>query len=83
TMADINILANDAPIEQAPAVAPPTRTDDQILPSSNWLDEQWFNLHKDILRDALNIIPTNDNNPFVAPPLSKTAGYDRPRRPVL
>nr|GEU59447.1 hypothetical protein [Tanacetum cinerariifolium] len=31
------------------------------------LDEQWFNLHKDILRDALDITPTNDNNPFGAP----------------
>ncbi|GKE00535.1 retrovirus-related pol polyprotein from transposon TNT 1-94 [Tanacetum coccineum] len=36
------------------------------------LDEQWFNLHKDILRDALNITPANDNNPFVAPPSSDT-----------
>nr|GEV10504.1 retrovirus-related Pol polyprotein from transposon TNT 1-94 [Tanacetum cinerariifolium] len=26
------------------------------------LDEQWFNLHKDILIDALAITPTNDNN---------------------
>ncbi|GJX72229.1 hypothetical protein Tco_0309400 [Tanacetum coccineum] len=34
------------------------------------LDEQWFNLHKDILRDALQITPINDNNPFVAPPSS-------------
>ncbi|GJT53380.1 hypothetical protein Tco_0988434 [Tanacetum coccineum] len=34
------------------------------------LDDQWFNLHKDLLRDALDITPTNDNNPFVAPPLS-------------
>ncbi|GJU52090.1 retrovirus-related pol polyprotein from transposon TNT 1-94 [Tanacetum coccineum] len=67
-MADLNI-----PVEQAPAVAPPTRTDDQILPLSNCqLDEQWFNLHKDILRDALNITPANDNNPFVAPPSSDT-----------
>ncbi|GJS19168.1 retrovirus-related pol polyprotein from transposon TNT 1-94 [Tanacetum coccineum] len=133
-MADLNI-----PVEQAPAVAPPTRTDDQILPLSKWvpigksnsvldvhkpqrnpifpivvallkntnffrafttsstipaiyiqqfwdtmcfnsstglyscqLDEQWFNLHKDILRDALNITPANDNNPFVAPPSSDT-----------
>ncbi|GJT13275.1 hypothetical protein Tco_0860317 [Tanacetum coccineum] len=91
------------------------------------LDEQWFNLHKDILKDALNITPANDNNPFVAPPSSdtvieyvntlgyhitlknvsamsvnalyqpwrailsminicltgKTAGFDRPRHPVL
>ncbi|GKC67382.1 hypothetical protein Tco_1099980 [Tanacetum coccineum] len=133
-MVDLNI-----PIEQAPAVAPPTITDDQILPLSKWvpigksnsvldvhkpqrnpifpivvallkntnffraftapstilaiyiqkfwdtmcfnastglyscqLDEQWFNLHKDILRDALNITPANDNNPFVAPPSSDT-----------
>ncbi|GJY78609.1 retrovirus-related pol polyprotein from transposon TNT 1-94, partial [Tanacetum coccineum] len=96
-MADLNIPANDAPVEQAPAVAPPTRTDDQILPlskafttsstipsiyiqqfwdtmcfnSSTWLyncqlDEKWFYLHKDILKDAL------DNNPFVAPPSSDT-----------
>ncbi|GKA08352.1 retrovirus-related pol polyprotein from transposon TNT 1-94 [Tanacetum coccineum] len=36
------------------------------------LDEQWFNLYKDILRDALNITPANDNNPFVAPPSSDT-----------
>ncbi|GKF99691.1 hypothetical protein Tco_0301382, partial [Tanacetum coccineum] len=91
------------------------------------LDEQWFNFHKDILRDALNITLANDNNPFVDPPSSdtvikyvntlgylstlknvsamfvnalyqpwravlsminmcligKTAGYDRPRHPVL
>ncbi|GJY43690.1 retrovirus-related pol polyprotein from transposon TNT 1-94 [Tanacetum coccineum] len=91
------------------------------------LDEQWFNLHKDILRDALGITSANDNNPFEAPPLSdtvikyvstlgypstlrnvsamsvnalyqpwrailsminmcltgKTAGFDRPRHPVL
>ncbi|GJW60242.1 retrovirus-related pol polyprotein from transposon TNT 1-94 [Tanacetum coccineum] len=135
TMADMNIPVNDAPAEQAPGIAPPTRTDDQILPLSKWvpigksncvldvqksqrnpiflivvallkntnffraftasstipaiyiqqfwdtmcfnastrlyschLDEQWFNLHKDLLRDALDITPTNDNNPFVAPP---------------
>ncbi|GKF80625.1 hypothetical protein Tco_0239227, partial [Tanacetum coccineum] len=30
-MANVNIPANDAPVEQAPAVAPPTRMDDQIL----------------------------------------------------
>ncbi|GKF68501.1 hypothetical protein Tco_0198180, partial [Tanacetum coccineum] len=85
------------------------------------LDEKWFNLHKDILRDALDITPANDNYPFVALPSSdtvieypstlrnvsamyvnacyqpwrailsminmcltgKTAGYDKPRHPVL
>ncbi|GJT28435.1 retrovirus-related pol polyprotein from transposon TNT 1-94 [Tanacetum coccineum] len=111
TMADMNIPTNDAPAEQALAIVPPTRTDDQILPSSKWvpigksnyvldvqksqrnpifpiadtmcfdsstglyscqLDEQWFNLHKDILRDALDITSTNDDNPFVAPPSSDT-----------
>nr|GEX42317.1 hypothetical protein [Tanacetum cinerariifolium] len=36
------------------------------------LYEQWFNLHKDIVRDALDITQTNDNNPYVAPPLSDT-----------
>ncbi|GKB64712.1 retrovirus-related pol polyprotein from transposon TNT 1-94 [Tanacetum coccineum] len=138
-MADLNILADIAPAEQAPAVTPLTRTDDQILPLSKWvpigksqsvlnvqkfqrnpiflivvailkntnlfraftasstipaiyiqqfwdtmcfnssiglyncqLDEQWFNLHKDILRDALGITPANDKNPFEAPPSSDT-----------
>ncbi|GJT63026.1 hypothetical protein Tco_1006559, partial [Tanacetum coccineum] len=99
-MVDMDIPADNVPAEQAPAVAPPTRTDDQILPLSKWvpigksncvldfwdtmcfnsstglyscqLDEQWFNLHKNILRDALNITPANDNNPFVAPPSSDT-----------
>ncbi|GKF46437.1 hypothetical protein Tco_0136239, partial [Tanacetum coccineum] len=133
-MADMNIPANDVPAEQAPAIAPPTRTDEQILPFRKWvpvgksnyvldvlksqrnpifkvavailkntnffraftssstipaiyiqqfwdtmrydsttgiysclLDEQWFNIHKDILRDALLITPIDDNNPFVAP----------------
>ncbi|GJY26270.1 retrovirus-related pol polyprotein from transposon TNT 1-94 [Tanacetum coccineum] len=37
TMADLNIHADIAPAEQAPAVAPSTRTDDQILPSSKWV----------------------------------------------
>nr|GEU74990.1 hypothetical protein [Tanacetum cinerariifolium] len=88
TMADMNSPINDASAEQAPAIAPPTRTDDQILPlrkrvpigKSNCvldvqncqLDEKWFNLHKDILRDALDITPIIDNNPFVAPPSSDT-----------
>nr|GEX40607.1 uncharacterized mitochondrial protein AtMg00810-like [Tanacetum cinerariifolium] len=114
TLADMNSPINDAPAEQAPTIAPPTRTDDQILPLSKWvpigksncvldvqklqrnpifliaqfwdtmcfdsstglyncqLDDQWFNLHKDILRDAFDSTPTNDNNPFVAPHSSDT-----------
>ncbi|GJZ28511.1 hypothetical protein Tco_0573158 [Tanacetum coccineum] len=99
-MADLNIPANIAPAKQALVIAPPTRTDDQILSAfitsstiptiynqQFWdtmcfnsstglytcqLDEQWFNIHKDILKDALGITPTNDNNPFEAPPSSDT-----------
>nr|GEX02465.1 hypothetical protein [Tanacetum cinerariifolium] len=32
------------------------------------LDEQWFDLTKDALRDALQITPVNDNNAFSSPP---------------
>ncbi|GJX48540.1 hypothetical protein Tco_0273730 [Tanacetum coccineum] len=112
-MADVN-----APIEQAPAVAPPTRTDEQILPRIRWvpigksnyyldaeksftafstipaiyiqqfwdticydrtdggykcqLDEQWFNLTKDTLRDALQITPVNNYKAFSSPPTQDT-----------
>nr|GEV83973.1 reverse transcriptase domain-containing protein [Tanacetum cinerariifolium] len=113
TMADMNIPANDAPAEQAPAVAPPTRTDDQILPSSKWVPIGKSNCVPDVQKsqrnlifpiavsiqkktnffraftasstiltiyiqrfwdtiDALDITPTNDNNPYVALPLSDT-----------
>ncbi|GKD04342.1 hypothetical protein Tco_1179316 [Tanacetum coccineum] len=34
TMADVNV---NAPAEQAPAIAPPARTDDQILPRIRWV----------------------------------------------
>nr|GEW36595.1 retrovirus-related Pol polyprotein from transposon TNT 1-94 [Tanacetum cinerariifolium] len=131
-MADVN-----APSGQAPEMAPPVRTDDQILPRIRWvpngksncyldleksqgdpiykiavdllkntnffraftasstipsiyiqqfwdtvqydkkagnyrcqLDEQWFVLTKDTLREALQITPINNNQPFVAPPSS-------------
>ncbi|GKD04656.1 hypothetical protein Tco_1179630 [Tanacetum coccineum] len=132
TMADVNVNAH---AEQAPAMAPPTRTDDQILPRSRWvpigkincyldveksqsnpiykisvdilkhtnffraftasltipliyiqqfwdtvryvkntgsyscqLDEQWFDLTKDTIKDALQITPVDNNNPFSSPP---------------
>ncbi|GJX13691.1 monodehydroascorbate reductase [Tanacetum coccineum] len=131
-MVDVNV---NAPAKQAPAMAPPTRTDDQILPRSSWvpvgksnfyldveksqsnpiykivvdilkhtnlfrafttsstissiyiqqfwdtiryvkntgsyscqLDEQWFDLNKDTLRDALQITPFDNNKPFSSPP---------------
>ncbi|GJU77331.1 hypothetical protein Tco_1274401 [Tanacetum coccineum] len=105
TMVDVNV---NAPAEQAPAMAPPTHTDDQILPCSRWvphtnffraftasstipsiyiqqfwdtvryvkntrsyscqLDKQWFNLTKDTLKDAIQIKPVDNNNPFSSPP---------------
>nr|GEV89167.1 hypothetical protein [Tanacetum cinerariifolium] len=103
TMADVNV---NAPADQEPTMAPPTRTDDQILPHIRWvpigksnfyldversqsnpifkiadtvrygkiagcykcqLDEQWFDLTKDTLRDALLIIPVDNNNAFSSP----------------
>nr|GEU64693.1 integrase, catalytic region, zinc finger, CCHC-type, peptidase aspartic, catalytic [Tanacetum cinerariifolium] len=96
-MADVNI---NAPAGQAPAMAPPVCTDDQILPRIRWglycflnipsiyiqqfwdtvwyvkstgcyrcqLDEQWFELTKDTLRDALQITPVNHNQEFTSPP---------------
>ncbi|GJS98687.1 hypothetical protein Tco_0819857 [Tanacetum coccineum] len=132
TMTDVDV---NAPAELAPTMAPPTRTDDQILPHIRWvpigksncyldvdrpqsnpifkiavdllkhtnffqaftassaipaiyiqqfwdtirydkiaggykcqLDEQWFDLSKDTLRDALQITPIDKNNAFSSPP---------------
>ncbi|GKC04268.1 hypothetical protein Tco_0995878, partial [Tanacetum coccineum] len=82
TMAYVNV---NVPAEQAPTMAPPTHTDDQILPRNRWfwdtiryvkntrsyscqLDEQWFDLNKDTLRDALQITPVDNNKPFSSPP---------------
>nr|GEU85631.1 retrovirus-related Pol polyprotein from transposon TNT 1-94 [Tanacetum cinerariifolium] len=59
----------NAPFSQAPAMTPLVRTDDQILPRIRCqLDEQWFKLTKDTLREALQITPINNNQPFVSPP---------------
>nr|GEW69931.1 monodehydroascorbate reductase [Tanacetum cinerariifolium] len=132
-MADVNV---NALAGQAPTMAPPVRTDDQILPHIRWvpigincyldveksqsnpiykiavdilkdanffraftasstipsiyiqqfwdtvrydksagcyrcqLDEQWFDLAKDTLRDVLQITPVNDNQAFTSPPSS-------------
>nr|GEV54260.1 monodehydroascorbate reductase [Tanacetum cinerariifolium] len=134
-MAGVNV---NVPVDQAPTMAPPTRTDDQILPHIRWvpigksncyldvekaqnnpiykiavdilkhtnffrdfiasstipsiyiqqfwdtiryekttgcykcqLDEKWFDLTKDTLRDALQITSVNNNNKaFSSPPSS-------------
>ncbi|GJW73475.1 hypothetical protein Tco_0132845 [Tanacetum coccineum] len=45
TMVDVNV---NAPAEQAPAMAPPTRTDDQILPRSSWVPVGKSNCYLDV-----------------------------------
>ncbi|GJX22137.1 hypothetical protein Tco_0226582 [Tanacetum coccineum] len=78
------VVAN-VPAENAPALDPPVRSDDQILPYSSWdtirhdkktgvyicqLDEQRFELNVDVLKEALGITPRNEANLFV-PPIPK------------
>nr|GEU76696.1 putative pol protein [Tanacetum cinerariifolium] len=70
TMVNVNV---NAPADQAPTMAPPTHTDDKILPHIRWtagcykcqLDEQWFDLTKDT-----QITPVNNNKAFSSPPSS-------------
>ncbi|GKD32351.1 hypothetical protein Tco_1247860 [Tanacetum coccineum] len=52
-MADLNVNALS---EQAPAMAPPTRTDDQILPYSSWLPIEKSNCYLDVDRSQSNPI---------------------------
>ncbi|GJY39227.1 retrovirus-related pol polyprotein from transposon TNT 1-94 [Tanacetum coccineum] len=74
-MADVNV---NAPAKQASAC-----TDDQILPRIRWVpigksncyldversqNEQWFDLTKDTLGDALQITPVDTNNAFSSLP---------------
>ncbi|GKD16784.1 retrovirus-related pol polyprotein from transposon TNT 1-94 [Tanacetum coccineum] len=58
------------------------------------LDENWFTLDANLLREALEITPIDQAHPFVSPPsgdaimdfvneLGKTSGHDRPRYLVL
>nr|GEV31571.1 hypothetical protein [Tanacetum cinerariifolium] len=54
----------------AEALKEQTTTSRQIKVLTLSVDEQWFNLHKDIPIDAPQITPINDNDPFVAPPSS-------------
>ncbi|GJU13318.1 hypothetical protein Tco_1135714 [Tanacetum coccineum] len=53
TMADVNV---NAPAEQAPAMAPPTRTDDQILPRSRWVPVGKSNCYLDVEKSQNNPI---------------------------
>ncbi|GJT11711.1 monodehydroascorbate reductase [Tanacetum coccineum] len=53
TMVDVNV---NAPAEQAPAMAPPARTDDQILPRIRWVPIGKSNCYLDIERSQSNPI---------------------------
>ncbi|GJQ95082.1 putative ribonuclease H-like domain-containing protein [Tanacetum coccineum] len=53
TMVDVNV---NAPAEQAPAMAPPTRTDDQILPRSSWVPVGKSNCYLDVEKSQSNPI---------------------------
>ncbi|GJX01724.1 hypothetical protein Tco_0185637 [Tanacetum coccineum] len=44
------------------------RYDNKTVNYNCQLDEQWFDLTKDTLRDALQITPVNTNNAFSSPP---------------
>ncbi|GJT11083.1 hypothetical protein Tco_0858125 [Tanacetum coccineum] len=76
TMTDVDV---NAPAELAPTMAPPT----PIYIQQFWdtirydkiaggyrcqLDEQWFDLSKDTLKDALQITPVDINNAFTSAP---------------
>ncbi|GKB19516.1 hypothetical protein Tco_0853439, partial [Tanacetum coccineum] len=49
TMADVNV---NAPAEQAPAMTPPTRTDDQILPRRRWVPVEKSNCYLDVEKQS-------------------------------
>nr|GEU94451.1 hypothetical protein [Tanacetum cinerariifolium] len=53
TMADVNV---NALAEQAPTMAPPTRTDDQILPHIRWVPTGKSNCYLDVERSQSNPI---------------------------
>ncbi|GKC11032.1 hypothetical protein Tco_1007814, partial [Tanacetum coccineum] len=53
TMADVNV---NAPAKQVPSMAPPTRTDDQILPRSSWVPVGKSNCYLDVEKSQSNPI---------------------------
>nr|GFC60781.1 hypothetical protein [Tanacetum cinerariifolium] len=55
-VADMNIPANDVHADQAPTIAPPTRTNDQILPHRKWVPIGKSNYVLDVLRSQRNPI---------------------------
>nr|GEX16849.1 hypothetical protein [Tanacetum cinerariifolium] len=54
-MADVNV---NAPADQAPTMAPPTRIDDQILPYIRWVPIGKINYYLDVEKSQSNPIYT-------------------------
>nr|GEU40876.1 hypothetical protein [Tanacetum cinerariifolium] len=85
TMADVNITAL---VDQAPTMAPPIRTDDQILPHIRWVPIGKSNCYLDVENsDALQITPAINNQALTSPPSSDALinfvnelGYPKPIR---
>ncbi|GJX25199.1 hypothetical protein Tco_0231495 [Tanacetum coccineum] len=73
---------NNMADENVPAPTP-TRSDDQILPfaawvpigKSNYLDENWFTVDANLLREALEITPIDQAHEFVSPPSGDAIMY--------
>ncbi|GJW52554.1 retrovirus-related pol polyprotein from transposon TNT 1-94 [Tanacetum coccineum] len=91
TMAGINV---NAPAEQAPAMAPPTHTDDQIMPHIRWVLVGKSNCYLDVERSQSNPIykiavdilkNTNFFRAFIASSIKSpgVTGFERPRALVL
>ncbi|GJX68878.1 hypothetical protein Tco_0304605 [Tanacetum coccineum] len=56
-LVDLDIMADvNAPVEQAPALAPPTRTDEQILPHIHWVPIGKSNCYLDAEKSQSNPI---------------------------
>ncbi|GKB60419.1 retrovirus-related pol polyprotein from transposon TNT 1-94, partial [Tanacetum coccineum] len=72
----VDIMADgNALVEQAPASAPPTRIDEQILPRIQRLPplrQYQLSIFNNTLGDALQITPVNNNKAFSSPPTQDT-----------
>ncbi|GJX92770.1 hypothetical protein Tco_0347356 [Tanacetum coccineum] len=72
----IKLLHGDNMANKNVPAPTPTRSDDQILPfgvmmpigKSNYLDEDWFTLDANLLREALKITPIDQAHQFESPP---------------
>ncbi|GJT93213.1 hypothetical protein Tco_1082058 [Tanacetum coccineum] len=79
-MTDVDV---NAPAELAPTMAPPTRTDDQILPHIRWVPIGKSNCYLDVDRPQSNPIFKIAVDLLKHTNFFRTSGFERPRAPVL